>query len=131
MFDYVREAIKQADAEAAEYARWREKRQLRLQSAEPAKVKPQKPNENRVTQDTVTRAEMCAHIQQAIEGAISIVGEEVGTNEKRLREEIAELRVEIDTLRKRITSIEVTADDTVIVDLPPPRQLRMIGGRDA
>jgi hypothetical protein len=95
---------------------------LRKQSAEPAKVP--KPKENRVTQDTVTRAEMSAHIQQAIEGAISILGEETGMMDKRLREEydttIAELRSEIATLRDDVQREPI--------DLPA---LRLIGGNRA
>src|SRR6476661_7857287 len=63
---------------------------LTRQSAEPpAKVTP-KPKENsRMTQDTPTRSEMHAHIQKAIEGAVSSVGEKAGTNERHLRQEIA------------------------------------------
>jgi hypothetical protein len=96
---------------------------LRKQSAEPAKVPP-KPKENRVTQDSVTRAEMSAHIQQAIDGAMSIVGEETGMMEKRLREEydtaIADLRSEIAELRGEVQREPI--------DLPA---FRLIGGNRA
>jgi hypothetical protein len=67
-----------------------------------------KPKENRMTQDIVTRGEMRAHIQQAIKEAISIVGEEVGTIEREMREEynaaIAELRAELVVIRAELNN---------------------------
>jgi DNA mismatch repair ATPase MutS len=98
---------------------------LRKQSAEPAKVP--KPKENRVTQDTVTRAEMCAHIQQAIEEAISIVGEESGMNEKQLRDELATLRAEVGAMRDEVAELRGDVQREPI-DLPA---FRLIGGNRA
>jgi hypothetical protein len=69
--------------------------------------------------DTVTRDEMRAHVQQAIEAAVSVVGEEAGANEKKLRQQIAELRAEVEILRKRLD------EDAMVIDLPP---MRMFGG---
>jgi hypothetical protein len=69
--------------------------------------------------DTVTRDEMRAHVQQAIEAAVSVVGEEAGANEKKLRQQIAELRAEVEILRKRLD------EDATVIDLPP---MRMFGG---
>jgi hypothetical protein len=130
MFDYVREAIEQADAEAAEYARWQEKRQLRLQSAEPARRERNSVSQQEmnlmVTRREIAQSEqaMRAHVQAQLEAFADMVGSELGQAERRVLLD-QHHAVEIIGLRKRLA-----ADDTVI-DLPPLRQLRVIGGRDA
>jgi hypothetical protein len=74
--------------------------------------------------DTVTRAEMRAHISERIDALAGVIGEESGRNERLLREE---LRAEIDALRAEIAELrkQIADDDATVIDLPP---LRMLGG---
>ena len=67
--------------------------------------------------DTVTKAELRAHVRQALETFAEMLGEEIGMVEKRLNEEhaaeLAKLRAEMKAMPEPI-------------DLPP---LKLIGGR--
>jgi hypothetical protein len=141
MFDNVREAIKQADAEAAEYARWQEKRQLRLQSAEPAKQERNIVSQNEtslvVLRHEIAQSEqrMRAYIVQRLEAFAEMAGGALGQAEREIRDEhaaeIAGLRAEIETLRQQLNSDLVQSADEVVPSYEDVRPLRMVGGRDA
>jgi hypothetical protein len=106
--------------------RWQ---RLRLRSVEPSKREPPEPPQRRVTtMDPETESAwnrwVKAHIDKALTNLATIVGEEMGTNERKLREEmeskIAALQTQISKLQEHRGPI----NDDEPIDLPDLREWR-------